>query len=814
VTSGLGLAGDVRHGFRLLRMRPLLSSLAVAILALGIGSTVAVFSFVDRLLLRDPPYREPGRVVTFWQTTPDAPAAREGVSPGAFLAWREQATSFETFAAVEPWSFTYLSDAEPQSLLSVLVTERFFEAIGTQPMLGRTFRPDEHVSGRANVVILSYGAWQRLLGSDANAVGRTIQLDGRAFEVVGVLPRSFDPDMPPGRTREVFAPKVVQEFERRSFRSRYWAAVGRLKPGVTQEQARQEVAAVSAQLARENPRAMSESGALAVPLNQHLAGETREPLLVLLGAIVVVLLIACANVANLLLALAAERRREFTMRTALGAGPARIVRQVMIESFSVALLASAGGLAIAAWAIDIIAAMAPGDVPQIDQVGLDFRVLAFAIGLTLVTTCVFGLTPALQAARPALRDAIATSSQSPARRKFASILVVAEVSLTLLLLVGAGLLLKSFVSLASVDVGFARSNVVALQVFAYGQRYNTPARTLAFFDETAGRMRGLPGVDTVGLVSAMPFLPSNIGIELPFQVEGRPASSPSEMPTAFVTIATGEYFRAMQVPLRAGRVFEDRDLGSTRPVALVNELFARRHLGLVGTDLDQATLSRLRVTWQGKPLTVDIVGVVGQTRHDGFDREPRPELFLPLAQVPFGSMTFVARTAGDPAAVVPALKSAVWAIDSAMPFYMVATIDSLLSQSLSPRRFLMWLLSGFAACAFALAAAGIYGVLTFSTLQRTREMGIRIAMGARAGDITRLVVREGMTLVAIGIALGLAGSAAIARGLSSLLFGVSPLDPITLAAAILLLGSVALAACYLPARRATRVDPLLVLKAE
>jgi putative ABC transport system permease protein len=806
----LDLVRDARHGLRLLRTRPFLSALAILILAFGTGSTVAVFSFVDRLILRSPPYHQPDRVMTLWQTSADAPDGREGASPGAIIAWRERATSFEILAGVEPFSFDYLDGPEPQTLAAGLVTERFFDALGVQPWLGRTFLPEEHAAGRADVVIISYGAWQRMLGSTADIMGRTIELEGRPFAVVGVLPRWFDPHLlERSAARDVWAPKIIQPFERTNFRGRYWNAVGRLKPGVTPGQAAEELGAVSLQLAKEFPRTMTGMTGTIVPLHEHLAGSVREPLLILLAAIVFVLLIACANVASLLLAMGAQRRREFVMRTALGAAPARIVRQVLAESFTVSVVASLGGVALAAWAIGAGAALAPPGVPQIEQVAMDGRVLAFALALTVATTLLFGLAPALHASRPKMSEALGTVSQPPGRRRFASSLVVAEVSLAFILLVGSGLLLRSFVSLANVDPGFSRSGVVALQVFAYGPRYAGPERTRAFFDAATTRLRSVPGVETAGLVSAMPFLASNINVEGGFRAEGRPVPPPEEQATSFLTIASGDYFRAMRIPLRRGRLFEETDRPNGQPVAIINELLAERYWA-GGNPVGE----QISVNWLGRWLTTEVVGVVGRLRHEGLDSDPRPEVFLPPAQVPFGSMTFVVRSAGDPGALVAALKSEVWAIDATLPFYDVATIDSLLAQSLSPRRFLLWLLSGFAACAFGLAAAGIYGVLTFSTLQRTREMGVRMAMGAHARDITRLIVREGMTLVGAGVAIGVVASMAIARALSFLLYGVAPVDPLTLAAAVALLGTVALAACYVPARRATKGDPLAILKSE
>jgi putative ABC transport system permease protein len=811
-TWDLDVAHDFRHGLRLLRKRALLSVLAVIVLAIGSGSTIAVFSVVDRLILRDPPYRDPGRVVTIWQTSADTPSEREGASPGAFIAWRERATSFEAIAAVEPFSFDYLAGSEPETLLGGLVTERFFEALGVVPLLGRTFRSEEHVAGRADIAILSYGGWQRLFGGDAGIVGRVVQLEERPFIIVGVLPQWFDPNLlERTRPREVYAPKALQDFERRSFRSRYWNVVARLKPEPTIDRAEQELRAVSTQLAAENPRTMTRMTAAVVPLAEHLSGSARGPLLILFGAIVLVLLIACANVASLLLAGASERRREFAIRTALGAGPGRIVRQVLVESFTLACLASVAGIIVAKWAVGAVVRFGP-HVAQLDQVAIDGRILAFALALTAGTALFFGTAPALQAGQPsqqAMKDSSTTGTASRPRRRFGSVLVVAEVSLAMVLLVGAGLLLRSFVAVAKIDPGFTRSNVIAMQVFTYGPRYASGDRLRAFYDQALERARAVPGVQAAGLVSAMPLLSSNINIEGGFRVEGRPAPPPTEQQTTFISIATGDYFRAMGIPLKNGRLFAETDTPSGRPVAIVNDLIAQRHwpgANPVG--------ERITINWQGRWLTLDVVGVVGRLRHDALDREARPEVFMPFAQTPFGSMTFVVRTAGDPAAIVPPVKTAVWTLDPTLAFYDIATIDTLLAQSLSARRFLLWLLTGFAGLAFALAAAGIYGVLTFTTLQRRREMGVRLAMGASGRDIATLVVGEGMTLVGIGVAVGLLASIASTRLLTAFLFGVTPIDPLTLAAAVLLIGVVAFAACYIPARRATRMDPLIVLRAE
>jgi predicted permease len=484
---------------------------------------------------------------------------------------------------------------------------------------------------------------------------------------------------------------------------------------------------------------------------------------------------------------------------------------MLVESLTLAGLACVLALLIARWAIRLVTAYGPA-LSQLDQLAIDGRVLTFAIAAAVATSLLFGLAPAIQCSRPIVQRALRESAGASAgrgRRRFGSALIVAEVTLAVVLLVSAGLLARSFLTLFRVDPGFTRSNVVALQVFAYGERYRSPAQLRVFFDEALQRMKTQPGVEEVGLVTAMPLLPSNINIEGSFRVEGRAASPASELPTTFLSLSTAGYFRAMRIPLKEGRLLEETDREGSVPVSLVNDMMAARHwpgASPVG--------SRITVNWQGRQITSEVVGVVGALRHDGLDRETRPEVFLPFHQVTNGSMTFVARAAGDPAPFIQRLKEQVWAIDGTLPFYDVATIDSLVSQSLAPRRFMLSLLAGFAVVAFILAGAGIYGVLSFATQQRTREIGVRMAMGARPTDITRLVVSEGMMRVAAGLAIGLTASAAVARSLETFLFGITPLDPMTLVGSTALLAGIALAACYVPARRATRVDPLLALRTD
>ena len=501
------------------------------------------------------------------------------------------------------------------------------------------------------------------------------------------------------------------------------------------------------------------------------------------------------------------------MHAAIGAGRWRLLRQMLVESLVLAALACGAGLALAAVTIDLVAAMGPRAVSQLGELSLDARVVCFAMALAAGTVLLFGFWPAVQLSRPAsggaLHEGSLRATASRGRRWFGGALVVAEVALALVLVAGAGLLVRSFLTLVRIDPGFARSNVAALQVFAYGPSYASGAQVAGFFGESLERVRALPGVEAAGLVSAMPFLSANIDIRGELRIEGRPDPRPEDVPRVSLTVATADYFRAMRVPLKRGRLFSEGDRHGALPVTIVNEVMAERYW----PDGD-ALGRRLTVSWQGRPRTVQIVGVVGALRHDGLDAAPRPEIFLPFDQMPFGSMTFVVRATGDAAALVPSVKARIWEVDPTLPFYDVATLDGLVAESLTPRRVMMQLLGALAGLAFILAAAGLYGLLSFSTAQRTREIGVRMAMGARTRDILRLVVGEGLVLVGVGVLVGLAGALAVTRVLAASLFQVSPTDPATFLLATALLFAVGLLACYLPARRAARVDPLTALRVD
>ena len=813
-TADLDVVRDARYALRMLRARPLVSTFAVVVLALGICGTVTVFSTVDTLLLRDLPYADSNRIVTIWQTPTGNPDDREGVAPGAFVDWRARTTSFSALGSAEPWSFDYLDGPEPTELIGALVTEGFFEALGVQPARGRLFRPEEYAEGRSDVVLLSHGAWQRRFGNDEAMVGRTLRLNGRPHVIAGVLPPSFHPDvLRRAKEQEVWAPQTIQEFELQNRRNRFWAVVGRLTPGVSLERAQAELATISTQLAREYPRTLGGMTATVVPLRRYLAGPVREPLTLLLAAVVMVLLIACANVASLMLARSVERQREFAVRAAIGAARWRLARQTLVEAAVLAAIACAAGLALASLTIRAFVGFTSGLVRQLSDVTLDARLVLFAVALTALTTVLVGLWPAIQLSRGRLHDGLKETSggltASAHRRRFASGLVVAEIALALTLLVGAGLLVRSFTTLGRVDPGFEKSNVAVLQVFAYGPRYATDARRLAFFEQTLGRFRSVPGVVRAGLTSVAPFLPSQIDIQGGYRVVGRPAPPDTELPVTTLTVATSDFFHALRIPLRSGRLFTDTDHAKAPAVALVNDLLAERVW-----PGENPVGQRIEANWQGRWRTMEIVGVVGRVRRRGLESESHPELFMPAAQLPYGSMTFIVQTSGDPAALMPALKARIWEGDPTLPLYDTDTLDSLVAESLAPRRFVMTVATALSGLAFVLAALGMYSVLSFSTLQRTREIGVRMAMGGARRHIMTMVLREGMRLVAAGITLGLAASLLLSRAMAALLYNVSPADPLTLAATTGLLATAALLACYLPARRAMRIDPLQALRAQ
>src|ERR1051325_1022239 len=799
---------DLRYAIRMLIRKPGFTLVAVLTLALGIGANTAIFSVVNGVLLRPLPFQDPNRIATFWQSNPRGGVQREDVSPANFLDWRERSRSCTEMAAALPSGFSLTGGEEPEALRAWQVTTGFFEILGINALYGRTFAREEFQPGNDRVVVIGHGLWQRRFGADPKLVGQKLILNGQPYTVVGVMPPGFEF----GPEREIWSPWVVVESDRQIRGSAYIKVIGRLKPGVTIEQAQQEIKTIAAALAHEYPQTNSEVSATAVPLPEQLVGHVRPALLMLLCAVGLMLLIACANVANLLLARASTRRREFAIRAALGARRGGLIMQLLTESMLLAALGGMGGIWLASWGVDAIIALSPGNLPRINQVGIDGRVLLFALGVSAFTALIFGLAPALQFSRTDLQEFLKEGGRSAsagmARHSLRHLLVVSEVAIAVMLLVGAGLLVRSFVRLLQVDPGFTTSKALTLEVHVWG-RARTAEQRAAFFEQSLDRIAALPGVEAAGAVSALPFHTNPIDIKSEFSIEGRAAPAPGQEPIAYATVATFDYFRTMGIPLRRGRLFTRFDNKEAAPVVLIGETMAQRFWP--GED---PVGKKISLRFMGQQTTREIVGVIGDVRHTGLDSDPRPELFLPHLQEPYGSMTYVVRTSVDPQALLPAVKKEIWTVNKSQPFSSIATMEQLVSRSLAERRFSLLFLTTFAAIALALAGVGIYGLISFNTSQRTHEIGVRMALGADRRDIFKLVVGQGMALTLAGVALGLAAAFALTRYLSSLLYGVSATDPLTFAGVAALLTLVALAACYIPARRAMKVDPMEALRYE
>ncbi|MFN0107524.1 MAG: ABC transporter permease [Blastocatellia bacterium] len=815
---------DLRYGIRMLLKKPGFTLIAIVTLALGVGASTAIFSVVNGVLLRPLPFRQPERIATVWENNTKDGIARDDVSPANFLDWRERNRSFESLASANPYSLDYQGKTEPETWQAALVSDGFFSTLGVNALLGRTFLPEEYRDGinfddnrqlNSFPVVLSYGLWQSRFGGDRSLIGQRLMLDGAPATVVGVLPPDFQLNLFE-KEKQVYAPQAPDEGWRQQRRATYLKIIGRLKPGVTMEQARVEMQTVAANLAAEYPQTNGGVGATLVPLAENMTGHVQPALLILFGAVGFVLLIACANVANLMLARGAEREREFAIRVAVGAGRWRVARQLLTESLVLAFAGCAAGLMLAIWGVDVILALSPGNIPRLDQVRLDGATLLFAAGLSCATAIIFGIAPALQFSRPNLHSHLKESAQtatgSTARQRLRGALVVTEIALSLVLLVGAGLLLRSFFALVQTDPGFAAERVVALQTFIQ-DRYPKPEQRAAYAQQVLEKLKAVPGVTSAGLTTAVPFLESSLDASLPFTVEGRPAPPSGQEPTVYWTVASGEYFTAMGMSLRQGRMFSEFDNTNSPPVAVINETMARRHFP------NEDPVGRKLIVARGRrgnapPQAIEVIGVVSDIRHDGLDKEPRAEHYRPFTQIAHGSLIFAVRTSADAASLIPTLKSRIWEVNPTQSIYAVSTLDNLVFESLNARRFSLLLLCTFAALALALAMVGIYGVMSFATAQRTHEIGVRMALGAHYGEILKLVLSQGLRLTLLGVAIGLVAALALTRFLSTLVYGVSTSDPLTFAGVATLLTVVALLACWIPARRATKVDPMIALRCE
>jgi predicted permease len=806
------LLQDIRYAFRVLIKKPSFTIVVVLALGIGIGATTAIFSVVNAILLRPLPYKNPDRIAMIWMNNPKLGVDQDWHSYPNYADYKEQNQVFEDMAAFNDRSFNLTGTGEPVRVMGVWATASLFPVMGVEPIMGRPFSAEEEEPGKDLVAVISQGLWQRRFGGDPNIIGQPISLNGVNRTVVGVMPASF---VFPQKDTELWIPLAVSPQRKQARNSFSLKSVGRLKPGVTIEQARADMGAIGNRL--DEQYFHSGYGANIVPLHEQVTGKIRPALWVLFGAVTFVLLIACANVANLLLARAASREREIAIRTALGAGRARLVRQLLTESALLALAGGVVGLLLAIWGLDALIALSPEDIPRLDQVGVDARVLVFTLAISLLTGFAFGLVPALQASKPDMNETLKEGGRGSTGgiqgKRVRGLLVVSEIALSLVLLIGAGLLIRSFVRLQKFDLGFNPNNLLTMRLQLPGTKYREEKQFVDFYQQLFQRMRSVPGVESVGATSSI-FL-TDTPNSTNFSIEGRPAFTDAESIEVPLDAVTTDYFKVMNIPLLRGREFDGHDQIGSPLVAIINETFARRFFP--GEDPIGKRFLYGRPQGPNPPWRT-IVGVVADVRRTGFDKDVRPETFLPQDQEPDNALTVVARTASNPASFAGALRDQVWAVDKDQSVFDIKTMDETLSEMTSQRRFTMLLLSIFAAVALILAAVGIYGVISYSVTQRTHEIGIRIALGAERRDVLRLVVGQAMTMTSVGVVAGLGASFLLAfvlkRLMSGLLYGVSATDPVTFALIPLALVGVALGASLVPARRATKVDPMVALRYE
>jgi putative ABC transport system permease protein len=806
---------DCRYGARSLRKSRAFTAAALATLALGIGANTAIFSVVEAVLLRALPYRNADRVVMLWENKRMRGRPHNVVNPGNLMDWRDQSASFDEVAAFVDQRYNLTGGGEPEEIAAQATTPNLFQLLGAQPILGRTLAPGDEVEGRNDVAVISYGLWQRRFGGSPDVVGKTVTLNGEGMTVIGVMPPDFKwfikENSLSGKPADLWAPMALTEQQRAQRRGRYLSAVARLKPGVSVEQARSEMDTIASRLEAQYPDVDKGWGVNVVPLREQLAGEIKPALLVLLGAVGFVLLIACVNVANLLMARSAGRRKEMAVRAALGAGRGRIVRQLLTESLLLAVAGGALGLLISRWCVEALVALSPPNLLGEGQVGVNPTVMAFTAAVSVLTGVAFGLAPAIETSRlnldATLRESGRANSGGRGAGRFRSALVVAEVGLALVLLVGAGLMVRSFMRLQAVNPGFDAGNLLTMRVMLPETKYPQAGKQVQFFREAVGRLRALPGVRAAGAVSALPF--ADLGSATSFTVVGRPAPAAGDKWTTDVRVADEQYFGAMNIPVVAGRAFNEQEAVEDRKVAVVNEAMVRKYFS--GED---PLGKRIVVSMGDKPEPTEIIGVVGDARYASLEGELRPMVYWTPAQLTYPSMSLVARTGGEPEALAAAAVREIQAVDKEQPVSDVRTMESWLADSTARTRFGTLLLGAFACAALVLAAVGIYGVISYSVAQRRNEIGVRMALGAQGSDVLRLVIGQAMKLVLAGVGLGLLGALALTRLMSGLLYGVAATDPATFAVNALLLAAVSLVACYIPARRATRVDPLAALKYE
>jgi putative ABC transport system permease protein len=811
------ILNDFKYAARITLKSPAFAVAAILILGLGIGANTAIFSVVNAVLLRPLPFKDADRLVQVWHVPP--PQSFPGmttfsVSAANFVDWQAQGHCFEQMSIYAFAGFTLAGIDRPEAIQGAAVSQDFFSVLRSQPILGRTFLPAEDQPGHGHVTILSHAIWKSRFASDPNIVGHSVTFDGQSYTIVGVM----GPDFHLPSWAQVWTPMAWTSAERAVRGEHHYMVIARLKPGVTLSQAQAEMTTISARLAQQYPADDKGWGAVIVSLREQMVGDVRTALLVLLGAVAFVLLIACANVANLTLAKTFARRKEIAVRSALGASRVRILQQVLAETVLLSLFGGAAGLFLAKAGTTLITNFLSDSLPRSLEIGIDVWVLGFTLVVSIATGVVAGLAPAFRLTKPDLNEALKAGGRTGSEAggsRIRNLLVVCEVALSLILLVGAGLMIRSLWILRSIDPGFDPANVITMTVMVPRGKYTSPLQEMQFFDAALHRVRALPGVESAGLIDDLPL--DNSGSHQPIAIEGRPSVPMSEQPEVDVRAISPGYLHALRVPLRRGREISDSDTSERPYVVLISEAMAHRFW-----PNEDPVGKRLTLTFAPeKPR--EIVGVVGDVKQDGLDvSAPSAMLYYPLKQVNAQPgetwrsfpLSLAVRAASQPASLVSAVTSSIHEVDRETPLVDVATMENLIDNSLSQRRFNMLLFAAFAVLAVVLAAVGIYSVLAYAVRRRVREIGIRIAMGAQLGDVLRMVVTEGMTSTLIGMVIGMAGALALGRVLATLLYGIQPTDPLTLVAVSALMIFVSLLSTLIPAYRATRIEPTQALREE
>ncbi|HYK19123.1 MAG TPA: ABC transporter permease [Pyrinomonadaceae bacterium] len=797
---------DIRYGLRSLLKRPGFTAIALVALALGIGANTAIFSLVNAVVLQPLPYPDPERLVWVWGNLRNGPN-RASVSPPDFLDYRSQNKTFEQLAAsgTLPLAVNLTGSGEPERVNASSVTGNYFDAFGVRPALGRGLSLENEKPGHDQVTVLSHAFWQKRFGGDPSIVGKTIVLNGKVCEVIGVMPA----DVVLPQAADLWLPLDFDtEPDLKLRRAHFLRPIGRLKEGVTLAQAQADTDIIASQLEQQFPDSNTGFNLRLIPLREQLVGASQTTIFILFGAVGLVLLIACANVANLLMVRAAARQREIALRTALGASRFRIARQMITESLLLAIIGGALGVLLATWGVRLLVTLSEDSIPRTANVRIDATVLAFTFLISLATGLLFGLAPAMRSVKvnliDSLKDGLRGAGESALRNRTRSLLVVLESAIAVMLLIGAGLLVRSLIALQHVDPGFDPNNVLTLRIDLPRQKYDTGEKTSSFYSQLETRVASLPGVETVGLISDLPL--SGQLSDWPFTVEGRPVAATSQDFDADFRLVNKDYFKALRIPLLRGRNFTEQEVRQSDKVLLVSQQLADQ----VFPNEDPLG-KRLVISMSG--VHFEIIGVVGDIRHQSVATQPFPTMYLPTREFG-GRRNLVIRTQVDPLSIVASVRKQVQALDPDQPIAAVRTMNDWVTTSTATPRYRTTLLALFAVLAMILAATGIYGVMSYSVAQRTHEIGVRMALGARRVDVLKLVVRQGMLLTLVGVVLGLAGAFALTRVMSTLLFQVTAKDPMTFAAVAVLLTVVAFVACFVPARRATKVDPLVALRYE